>query len=101
MRLGAALLTIAMTACTTPTAGAGTDLPIPERGTGKGCDAGKAQGLIGRAASDALGAEAMRLSGAGVLRWIPPGAMVTMDYRSDRLNIHLGAKNEILTIACG
>jgi hypothetical protein len=89
-----------MAACTTAASG-GEEPPIPERGTGRTCDAAKAQSLVGRVASEALAAEAMRLSGAGALRWVPMGAMVTMDYRPDRLNIHLGPRNEVTRIACG
>jgi hypothetical protein len=89
-----------MAACTTAAAQGG-DEPIRERGTGRTCDAGKAQSLVGRIADEALAAEAMRLTGAGALRWVPMGAMVTMDYRPDRLNIHLGPRNEVTRIACG
>jgi hypothetical protein len=94
------MLMTAITGCTTAAAQGG-DEPIPERGTGRTCDAAKAQSLVGRAADEALGAEAMRLTGAGALRWVPMGAMVTMDYRPDRLNIHLGPRNEVTRIACG
>jgi hypothetical protein len=94
------LLMMTMAACTTAASG-GEEPAIPERGTGQTCDAGKAQALVGRIASEALGSEAMRLTGAGALRWIPQGAMVTMDYRPDRLNIHLGPRNEVTKIACG
>ena len=70
-------------------------------GTGRLCDASRAQSLLGRQATGDLGAEALRLSGAGTLRWIPPGAMVTMDYREDRLNIELDAQNRVTRIRCG
>jgi hypothetical protein len=46
-------------------------------------------------------AEALRLSGAGTVRWIPMGAMVTMDYRADRLNLRLDRKGRILGVSCG
>lgn len=75
------------------------DEAVP-RGNGR-CDAAPAQKLIGRARSDAAGAEARRLSGAEALRWIPEGGVVTMDYREDRLNIHLDSKNRIARINCG
>ena len=88
-----------MAACTA--AAGGEEPAIPERGTGRTCDSAKAQSLVGRVADEALGAEAMRLTGAGALRWVPMGAMVTMDYRPDRLNIHLGPRNEVTKIACG
>ena len=70
-------------------------------GTGQACNAGRAQSLVGREATSELGAEALRLTGAGALRWIPPGAMVTMDYREDRLNIELDARNRVTRLRCG
>jgi hypothetical protein len=73
---------------------------VPVRGAGS-CDAAKAKGLIGRAKSKALGAEAMRLTGASTLRWVPEGGIVTMDYREDRLNIHLNARNRVARLNCG
>ena len=75
---------------------------IPVHGAaGARCDASRAGNLVGREADAALGAEALRSSGAGTLRWIPPGAMVTMDYREDRLNIDLDARNRVTRIRCG
>lgn len=75
---------------------------VPVHGsTGRVCDAAPAQSLVGREANADLGAEAMRLSGAGKLRWIPKGAMVTMDYREDRLNIELDENNRVTRIRCG
>lgn len=65
------------------------------------CNAAPAQRLIGRAATTELGAEALRLTGATALRWIPPGSAVTMDYRTDRLNIELDAQNRVTRIRCG
>jgi hypothetical protein len=73
---------------------------VPVRGAGS-CDASKAQGLIGRAHSEQLDADALRLSGARTLRWIKPGTMVTMDYREDRLNLHLDARGRVTKVACG
>ena len=75
---------------------------IPVRGeTGRKCDASKAQALLGDEGTKALAAKAMKLTGAGAVRWVRPGDMVTMDYREDRLNIHLDAKNRVTRIACG
>ena len=65
------------------------------------CDAAPAQGLVGRPASQDLAAEAMRLSGATALRWIPHGMMVTMEYREGRLNIALDSANTVIRISCG
>jgi Peptidase inhibitor I78 family len=73
---------------------------VPVRGSGS-CEASKAQQLIGRGRSSELGSEALRLSGARTVRWIPEGGMVTMDYREDRLNLHLDGHGKVVKVACG
>ena len=40
-------------------------------------------------------------SGAKTLRWVAKGMMVTMDYRGDRLTIHLDAANRVERANCG
>ena len=78
--------------------------PAPETATGgpeRACDASKAQSLLGRTESAETESEAKRLSGAGIVRWIPEGGMVTMDYREDRLNLRLDASGKINGIDCG
>ena len=56
--------------------------------------------LIGKTRSEAVAAEALRISGAKTLRWIEPGMAVTMDYREDRLNLHLDAQGKIERTGC-
>ena len=73
---------------------------VPVYGAGN-CDAGPTQELIGREASAELGAEALARSGARTIRWIQPGQAVTMDYRTDRLNIELDENNRVTAITCG
>jgi hypothetical protein len=65
------------------------------------CNAGPAERLIGKAESAEVAAEAKRLSGAKVLRWIRPDMMVTMEFRPDRLNLHLGTDGKIGSVRCG
>jgi peptidase inhibitor I78 family protein len=98
-RLATAML-MAMTGCATVPPAEAEDRPMQDQSGGK-CDAAPAQGLVGKARSRAVAAEAKRLSGARALRWIPEGAMVTMDYREDRLNLHLDGRNKVVKIACG
>jgi hypothetical protein len=43
----------------------------------------------------------MRASHSAVLRWAPPGVMLTMDFREDRVTVHLDAGNKITEIRCG
>jgi len=86
-----------MSACTTPSPLNG----IPEAGGGGSCNAARAQSLLGRTATTELGGEALRLTGASGLRWIPPNSAVTMDYSPGRLNIELDAQNRVTRIRCG
>jgi hypothetical protein len=84
------------------TIGAAPPGAYPVRGdTGHPCGTGKTRALIGRQRSPAVEREALRLSGAGIARWIPPGTMVTMDYRPDRLNLHVDRRGRILKVNCG
>ena len=93
------------TALMLTTAGCATLPPaeeeVPHAGGSGTCEASRASALIGREATSATGAEAMRLTGATALRWIQPGSMVTMDYRQDRLNVELDARNRITGFTCG
>jgi hypothetical protein len=65
------------------------------------CNATPLADLVGRPASQELGAEALRRSGSGTLRWIRPGDVVTMDYSESRLNIHLDGQGRVERFNCG
>lgn len=65
------------------------------------CDAAKAQNMVGQAGTQELGSRALKATGARALRWTRPGMAVTMDYREDRLNIHLDAQDKVERITCG
>lgn len=91
-----AFLVLALTVAATPPGS------YPVRGdSSHHCDAGKVRTLVGRRRSPGLERVALQRSGAGIARWIPPGTMVTMDYRPDRLDIHLDRRNRIVRINCG
>ena len=65
------------------------------------CDASRLTDLVGRPDSETLAADAQRRSGARAIRRIRPGDAVTMDFRGDRLNIHLDAADRVDRFACG
>jgi hypothetical protein len=65
------------------------------------CDADAAQKLVGQQGSAALAAEAQRSSGAGIVRWLQPNQIITMEYRADRLNISIDAGGRVDAIRCG
>ena len=79
-------------------AGACATAQPPGPGT---CDATNAQSLVGQSASSNIAAQAQRLTGATVVRWLLPGQIVTMEYRADRLSIVLDANNRVQAIRCG
>ena len=102
IRAAAGLVAMAVTLGCATAAAAPEEEAVPPHGSTAGkCDASKAASLVGKTRSDALGAEAMRLSGAASLRWIRPGDMVTMDYREDRLNIELDERSRVARLRCG
>ena len=72
----------------------------PVQGTAS-CEASKGQALVGRQRSGAVEAEALRITGARAVRWIGPDDAVTMDYREDRLNIHVDARGRVTRVRCG
>jgi hypothetical protein len=65
------------------------------------CTADATDQFIGQVRSDATGAAIQRVSNAAVLRWAPPGVMLTMDYRADRVTVWLDPANKITKIRCG
>lgn len=86
---------LALAACTT-TASHG-----PKAEAGVKCDATEATDLVGKVADAALGADALKRSGARTIRWLRPDSMMTMDYRVDRLNVKIDAANQVTGFTCG
>lgn len=72
-----------------------------EAGADHACDASGLQGHIGHTATVRSGAILLELSGAHVLRWVPPRTAVTMDYRPDRLTVSYDDDMVITRISCG
>ena len=65
------------------------------------CENAQLGRFVGLQATQQVGAEMLSESGARVLRWVAIGQMVTMDFRGDRLTVHLGPTNLITSAACG
>jgi len=68
---------------------------------GHTCNAAGAENFIGQSGNSETGAAIMRATHAAVLRWAPPGYMLTMDYRADRVTVRLDEARKILSINCG
>ncbi|MEE4317032.1 MAG: I78 family peptidase inhibitor [Erythrobacter sp.] len=65
------------------------------------CNAEKVQSYVGKQANAVTGAAILKQSGARTLRWGPPNAAWTMDYRQDRVNVQYDAGMTIGQITCG
>ena len=79
---------------------------IAESDPGPGLPQGNCRGeplaqFIGQPASQELGARMLLASGARMIRWVPKGGMVTMDFSPNRLTIQLDGSNRVETANCG
>jgi hypothetical protein len=68
---------------------------------GHACTADGTDQFVGRDGTSETGAAILRATHAAVLRWAPPGYMMTMDFRADRATVTLGTDYKITKIACG
>jgi hypothetical protein len=81
----------------------GPPQPTPIHGVTPGhkCQASGTDQFIGQPGTSETGAAILRASHAAVLRWAPPGYMLTMDYREDRVTIYLGPDRKVTQVKCG
>lgn len=96
MRKCAMLAALALSACATTAP--------PADGPGTGAHVCRPEGLArfaGQPATEQLGAEMLRVSGARLLQWVGHGMMVTMDFSPERLRVFLTADNRVERANCG
>jgi len=81
----------------------GPPQPIPLHGVTPGhkCRTAGTRQFIGKPGTSQTGAAIKRAARAAVLRWAPPGYMLTMDYREDRVTVYLGEDRRITKVSCG
>lgn len=75
--------------------------PIHGETPGYKCESSASGQFLGQPATSELGAAIMRETHAATLRWAPPGVMLTMDYREDRVTVRLGPDHRVAAINCG
>ncbi|RIX31699.1 peptidase inhibitor I78 [Sphingomonas edaphi] len=91
-----ALGMVPLSACmTTPSGHPGTGEPV------MACNNEALEQFVGQPASQELGGRMLAASGARMIRWVPKGGVVTMDFRGDRLTIGLDDANRVETARCG
>ena len=97
MRNALLIMPALLAACSTAPA----QVPIHGVTPGHKCDAAGTDRFVGQAATSRVATAIKRLSHAAVFRWAPPGVMLTMDYREDRVTVHFGPDRRITQIRCG
>ena len=90
------LAPLALAACATS-----ATPPPPPPATGGICRGDNLGQFAGRPATQELGGEVLRVSGARVLRWVAHGMMVTMEYSDQRATVWLTADNRVDRATCG
>jgi len=68
--------------------------------SGRSCGADQLGGWIGSVATESAIATLRQWRGEHGLRVLPPGAIVTMDYRPDRLNVDVDKARVITGFHC-
>ena len=76
-------------------------IPVHGETAGHRCVAPSDHAFGGQLATSALGSDILRATHAAVLRWAPPGVMLTMDYREDRVTVRLGPDGKVTAVNCG
>lgn len=93
MRSIATLPLLLITACATS--------PVASQPAGNICRSEALAQFIGRPASRELGHEMMLASRARIIRWVPLGGAVTMDFSPVRLTVQLDGANRVQSANCG
>jgi len=75
--------------------------PVHGETPGRICNAAEANRFIGQPGTSETGAAILRATNSAVLRWAPPGYMLTMDFSPSRVTVRLDAAYKITAINCG
>lgn len=98
--LGSVVAALVLAGCSSTSEPKTPVAPVADAGYGR-CNAAAAEFAIGQKASTELLEQARVKSGAHTARVLKPSDMVTMEYRSDRLNLNTDDSLTITRINCG
>ncbi|WP_404473071.1 hypothetical protein LG301_02305 [Vreelandella venusta] len=100
--LGGALGALLLAGCSSaPHDVAAPPPPSVEPSASQTCDASAVQHALGEPFNEANTSLLQSESGARQVRVLRPDSAATLDYREDRLNIHLGSDDTIEALRCG
>ncbi|WHS62421.1 I78 family peptidase inhibitor [Pseudomonas sp. G2-4] len=98
--LSTLLVTAFLSGCSSGPSESTPDPVATETGSGR-CEAKAAEFAIGKQASPQLLEQARARAGAQNARILKPNDMVTLEYRSDRLNLSTDANLVVNRVNCG
>jgi hypothetical protein len=75
--------------------------PIHGETPGRICNSAGTESFIGQPGTSDTGAAILKATDSAILRWAPPGVMLTMDYSASRVTVRLGPDGMITAINCG
>ena len=78
-----------------------TQTPVHGDTPGHQCTTQGSETFVGQAGSSETGTAIMRATHSATLRWAPPGVMLTMDFREDRVTVSLDPAGKVTQIRCG
>lgn len=97
MRRIAPLASALLSACSTAPAA----VPVHGETPGYVCRNTGLDRFVGRAATSEIGSEMLAATGARTIRWVPFGAMITMDFSPSRLTVRLDQQGRVVSASCG
>ena len=77
------------------------DVPVHGDGAGRICNDAGLAAFQGRPATSEVGAEILTASGAGQLRWVAQGSVITMEFSASRVTVRLDAQGRVASATCG
>ncbi len=90
----AALVPLALAACATPP-------PADAPAVSAKCNGDAASAHLGHAGTAEMAEAARKDAGAELVRVLKPNQPMTLDYRGERLNVHVDANGKIVRLTCG
>jgi len=97
MRRAILLASALLGACSTVSPESNVHGTVP----GSICNAEGTNNFIGQPGNSETGAAIMKATNSAILRWAPPGYMLTMDFSASRVTVRLGPDYKVIAINCG
>ncbi|MDR2306849.1 MAG: starvation-inducible protein [Paucimonas sp.] len=98
--LATLLLASVLAGCSTGGSSDGGSAAAPADNHGR-CEASGADFTIGKPASPELLEQARKASGSQMARVLKPHDVITLEYRSERLNLNVDDKGVVTRVNCG